>query len=164
MGKLIWTSLVVAIALMLLLAWRDGERRDARRAAATVSASASTPGNPLPAPPTASASQRSALPPPGEPPESVLVRFKHEEYDEIQRAGGMPVVVTATGQRLVLKPRIYAARKDGCRLLPGRTDAYECSLDMRVTLREGDREPGQHAERVHAYWDGQMGEWRRRPP
>jgi hypothetical protein len=76
MGKLVWTSLVVAIALMVLLAWR-------------------------------------------------------------------------------LKPRIYAARKDGCRLLPGRTDAYECGLDLRVTLREGDREPGPHAERVHAYWDGQ---------
>lgn len=94
-------------------------------------------------------------PAPGEPPEHVLVAIKTAEYEQINKAGGMPLTVTASGRSTVLKPKVWSARKNGpCRAMPGYVNTFECSLDMMVTLREGDTRPGKHAERVHVHWDG----------
>lgn len=101
-------------------------------------------------------------PPPGEPPEDVLLRFQAQEYEEINRAGGMKVTVSASGRQLVLKPKLHSGRKDSCRTVPNEpAGSYECGLDLMVTLREDDREPGQHGERQFVHWDGAAGEWRR---
>jgi len=105
---------------------------------------------------------RKLTPPPGEPPEDVIIRIKKSEYDAINAAGGMPVTVTASGRSTVLKPKIWSAKKvEPCRLQPrGPEGEYECSLDMMVTFREGDNKPSKHSERVAVYWDGVAGKWK----
>jgi hypothetical protein len=62
---------------------------------------------------------------------------------------------------MVLKPKIWEAHKDEpCRLLPqSDRGEYECSLNLMMTMREGDKKPGKHAERVHVSWDEVEGEW-----
>lgn len=108
----------------------------------------------------AARAQAPLTPAPGEPPEDVLIAVKAAEYARINKAGGMPVTVTASGRSAVLKPRIWSAKKDGpCRAVPRQPDTFECSLSMMVTLREGDTQPGQHAERVVVHWDGAKGQW-----
>lgn len=100
-------------------------------------------------------------PAPGEPPEDVLIAIQTAQYEQINKAGGMPVTVTATGRSTVLKPKIWSAKKDApCRAVPGQADTFECSLNMMVTLREGDNKPGKHAERLYVHWDGTNGEWK----
>jgi hypothetical protein len=62
---------------------------------------------------------------------------------------------------MVLKPKIWEAHKDEpCRRLPQSDPGeYECSLNLMMTMREGDNKPGKHAERVSVSWDEVEGEW-----
>jgi hypothetical protein len=101
----------------------------------------------------------------GGTPEDVLIATHKAEYEQINEAGGLPVTVPASGRSAVLKSRIWSAKKNGpCRAVPRQPDTFECSLDMMVTLREGDNKPGKHAERVYVHWDGEKGEWKRGMP
>jgi hypothetical protein len=114
---------------------------------------------------TTFAAAQALKPAPGEPPEDVLIAIQMAEYEQINKAGGMPVTVTASGGSAVLKPKIWSAKKDApCRAMPRHVDTFECSLNMMVTLREGDNEPGKHAERLYVQWDGTKGEWNRGTP
>jgi hypothetical protein len=96
-----------------------------------------------------------------EPTESDIVDILESQYDQINAAGGMPVTATASGNSMVLKPKIWEAHKDEpCRPVPGSNPGeYECSLNLMMTMREGDNEPGKHAERVFVSWDEVEGEW-----
>ena len=96
-----------------------------------------------------------------EPSESDIVSILESQYAQINAAGGMPVTVSASGKSMVLKPKIWEAHKDEpCRPLPQSDPGeYECSLNLMMTMREGDNEPGKHAERVHVSWDEVEGEW-----
>jgi hypothetical protein len=109
-----------------------------------------------------SSSSASGKPVPAEEPsESDIVSILESQYDRINAAGGMPVTVTASGKSMVLKPKIWEAHKDEpCRPVPGSNPGeYECSLNLMMTMREGDNEPGKHAERVFVSWDEVEGEW-----
>lgn len=95
-----------------------------------------------------------------EPSEAAIVKILERQYKAINRNGGMPVTVTASGKSLVLKPKIWEAHKDGCKPVPREPPGnYECSLNLMVTMLEGDDRPGQHAERVYVSWDETEGEW-----
>jgi hypothetical protein len=96
-----------------------------------------------------------------EPSESDIVSILESQYAQINAGGGMPVTATASGKSMVLKPKIWEAHKDEpCRPLPQSDPGeYECSLNLMMTMREGDNEPGKHAERVHVSWDEVEGEW-----
>lgn len=96
-----------------------------------------------------------------EPSESDIVRVLERQYAQINDAGGMPVTVTASGKSTVLKPKIWEAHKDEpCRPRPQSDPGeYECSLNLMMTMREGDNEPGKHSERVFVSWDEVEGEW-----
>jgi hypothetical protein len=112
-------------------------------------------------PSSGKAATKDLKPAPGEPPEDVLIAIQKAQYEQINKAGGMPVTVTASGRSAVLKPKIWSAKKDApCRAVPGQTDTFECSLNMMVTLREGDNKPGKHAERLYVHWDGAKREWK----
>ncbi len=109
---------------------------------------------------SASSSASKAVPA-EEPSESDIVSILESQYAKINAAGGMPVTVTASGKSTVLKPKIWEAHKDEpCRPLPrSKPGEYECSLNLMMTMREGDDEPGQHSERVFVSWDEVEGEW-----
>jgi hypothetical protein len=67
-------------------------------------------------PSSKAAANQGLKPTPGEPPEHVLIAIKKAEYEQINKAGGMPVTVTASGRSAVLKPKIWSATKDApCR-------------------------------------------------
>lgn len=162
MGKWLWVGVGALAAAAAAAAWRSGTRVEAtsmvQSTAPQRSAAKTATPDRLTSPPAA----RAGKPPPGEPPEDVLLRFQKEEYDEINRAGGMKVVVSATGREILLKPKLYSGRKDSCRPVPREPEgSYECGLSLMVTLREGDNKPGQHAERQFVHWDAEAGEWRR---
>lgn len=149
-------------AVVAGVAWRSGTK--AKAPPVVQSAVPQQPAAKTVAPdrPSDRATSSAGKLPPGEPPEDVLLRFQEEEYDEINRAGGLKLVVSATGREVVLKPKLYSGRKDSCQPVPHEPEgSYECGLSLMVTLREGDNRPGQHGERQFVHWDGVAGEWKR---
>ena len=101
--------------------------------------------------------------PEGEPSEADVRRIITEQYEQIDKAGGLPVTMTATGQSAVLRGKVFEARKESCRKLPGAEPGeWECSANLMVGLCSGDcdpakEEPLQHAERVYIRWNSEQG-------
>jgi hypothetical protein len=166
MSRWIWVGFGLLIVVIAVMAWRSRTEVDALRIAQGMAQNDAASKSATPS----TSSDRSTSPtstptmtaPPGEPPEDVLLRFQKDEYDEITRAGGMKVTVTASGHQILLKPKLYSGRKDYCRPVPREPEgSYECGLSLIVTLREGDNQPGQHGERQFVHWDGVAGEWKR---
>ena len=94
------------------------------------------------------------------PSEEELFRFLQAAYQRIRDAGGMPVTVTANGASTVLQPRVYSLTKNECKpMVVGKPHAYECSVSAMVTLREHDRKPLPHGERIRVRWDPVQGVW-----
>ena len=115
---------------------------------------------PSPAPTAAKAS--TGVPVPSEEPsEAVLSKLAFELYDQIEKAGGMPVTLTATGKSLTLHPKLYEARKEkNCDPTPKRPAGwYECHLILKLSLSPGGRNPSEKAERLPVKWDPKKGEW-----
>ncbi len=99
-------------------------------------------------------------PPPGEPPEAALRKLEFQRYEMIEKAGGIPVTITATGRQLVLKPKLYSVRKKSCRPTPQAPDGwYECSLTISLSLAEDGSDPAEQGERIGVKWDGSKAEW-----
>lgn len=97
---------------------------------------------------------------PGEPPEEVLRKLEFQRYREIEKAGGLPVTVTATGRQLVLKPKLYSVRKEDCKPMPQSSAGwYECSLTISVSLAEDGSDPSEQGERIAVRWDGRKKDW-----
>ena len=164
MSKWAWVGIGALVAAVAALAWRSGIRDGSTPVAQSEAPRQSGAKTTAPNAPSdrATSPAAAAKPPPGEPPEDVLLRFLKEEYDEINRAGGMKAVVSATGREILLKPKLYSGRKDSCRPVAREPEgSYECGLSLMVTLREGDNKPGQHAERQFVHWDAVAGEWKR---
>jgi hypothetical protein len=114
------------------------------------------------APPSASPSPNAAAAAPRvddivEPDEATLRRIEFENYAEIERLGGMPLVVTQTGQRITLHPRLYDVRKEECHKLAQATGEWECGVKITLTLRSGDN-PSSQGERVFVK-RGPKGDW-----
>lgn len=94
-----------------------------------------------------------------EPPAEVVERLQFEEYAEIEKAGGLPVQITATGQNLVLHPKLYSARKDSCRRLHQNIGGgYECHLTIRLSLDPDGRDPSEQGSRMFLH-RAENGEW-----
>jgi len=93
-----------------------------------------------------------------EPDEASLERVLRAQYAEIERQGGMPLIVTATGQRIVIHPRLYSLKKTGCRRLGGvGASEWECTASIMGTLRAGDK-PLPSGERLTVK-RGPTGDW-----
>lgn len=123
------------------------------------------PAKPLAeSPPPATAKASTGVPVPAEEPsEAVLSKLAFELYDQIEKAGGLPVTLTATGKSLTLHPKLYGARKEkNCDPTPQRPAGwYECHLILKMSLSPGGRNPSEKAERLGVKWDPK-GEWVRR--
>jgi hypothetical protein len=92
-----------------------------------------------------------------EPDEATLRRIEFDRYAQIERLGGMPLVVTQTGQRITLHPKLYDVRKEECHRLPQATGEWECGVTITLSLRPGDS-PGSQGERVFVR-RGPAGDW-----
>ncbi|MEO7640057.1 MAG: hypothetical protein ABI919_11085 [Ramlibacter sp.] len=122
------------------------------------------PGKPSaasPSPAPAIAKATAGAPVPGEEPsEAVLRKLEFQRYEMIDKAGGMPVTMTATGKSLTLHPKLYEVRKEkGCDPTPQAPPGwYECHLIIKLSLSPGGRDPSEQGERIGVKWDPK-GEW-----
>lgn len=102
--------------------------------------------------------------PSGEPSDADVRRLIVELYERIEQAGGFPATATATGQPLLIRSKIFDARKQSCKQLPkARPGEWECVASLRVGMCNGDcdpamEEPLQKAERIRIRWDP-SGRW-----
>ena len=103
--------------------------------------------------------------PAGEPPADVVRDLMFEEYAELEKAGPMPATVTASGQALKLRAKLFDARKEECRPRPQQPPGrYECTLTIKLSLT-GDgsdparEEPSEQGARLGVTWDAAAGRW-----
>ena len=89
-----------------------------------------------------------------EPSEDDLRRLGFQTYEAIEQAGGIPVTVTATGQSLTLRPKLYDVRKNSCKPSPHSPPGwYECSLTIKLSLKADGSNPSEQGERLDVKWD-----------
>lgn len=94
-----------------------------------------------------------------EPSAADVRRIAIERYERLERAGGLPATMTATGQSMVLHGKVFDARKESCRRLPGaKPGEWECEAELMMGLCADDcdpsaEEPLPKGERVAIRWD-----------
>lgn len=117
---------------------------------------------PMPRDATEAPQVRKGIPMPSEEPSAEVVRtLAFQEYEAIEKAGGLPVTFTATGKSTVLHPKLYEARKDSCHRLPQSLPyEYECDLMIRLSLAQDGSDPSWQGSRLGVKWDSIQGEWR----
>lgn len=97
--------------------------------------------------------------PDAEPSAEDVRRLSIEIYERLENAGGMPVTMTATGQSMVVHSKVFDARKESCRRLPGaKPGEWECEAELMMGTCSGDcdpstEEPLPKGERVPIRWD-----------
>lgn len=105
-------------------------------------------------------------PVPAEEPSAADVRRAlFDQYARLEEAGGMSATMTATGQSLLIRAKLFDATKRSCRQLPSaKPGEWECEADTMMGLCNGDcdpadEEPLPHAERVYLRWDPAQGRY-----
>lgn len=89
----------------------------------------------------------------------MLRELEFQTYAEIEKMGGLPVTMTATGKSLTLHPKLYAVRKDKCTPTPQAAAGwYECELTIKISLSPDGSDPSEKGERIGVKWDPK-GEW-----
>ena len=94
-----------------------------------------------------------------EPSAGDVRRLSIEMYERLEKAGGLPVTMTATGQSMVLHGKVFDARKESCNRLPGaKPGEWMCEAELMVGLCSGDcdpsaEEPLPKGERIPIRWD-----------
>jgi hypothetical protein len=146
-------SLIAAALALCLAACTDPQPADAGDAAPGATAgsvSSAAAEHPVPA---------------GEPPADVVRDLIFEEYAELEKAGPMPMTVTASGQPLKLRAKLFDARKETCSPRPQQPPGhYECTLTIKLSLT-GDgsdparEEPSEQGARLGVKWDAASGRW-----
>lgn len=97
--------------------------------------------------------------PDDEPTAADVRRLVIERYERLEQAGGLPMTMTATGQPLVLHTKVFEARKESCRRLPGaKPGEWECEAEAMMGMCNGDcdpstEEPLPKGERLGIRWD-----------
>ncbi|MFT3755218.1 MAG: hypothetical protein QM769_04625 [Pseudoxanthomonas sp.] len=88
-----------------------------------------------------------------------------ELYDQLEKAGGLPVTITATGRSTVFRAELYDARKKSCRALPQAIpNDWECTAELSMSLCSGDCEPSfqdrsTKDERISLRWNPAQGRY-----
>jgi len=106
-----------------------------------------------------------AVPVPEEEPSDAVVRELMFEKDrELERLGGMPVTMTATGQNSTIRSKLHEAKKEKCTPTPQAPPGwYECELTIKLSMASGgkdpaDVEPSEQGARLGVKWDP-SGKW-----
>lgn len=103
--------------------------------------------------------------PEDEPPADVVRALMFEEYEELEKLGGMPATVSASGKQLVLRAKLFEASKKECRPRPQRpAGEFECSLTILVSITgdgsdPADETPSEQGARIGIKWDAGQGKW-----
>lgn len=103
--------------------------------------------------------------PEGEPPADVVRALMFEEYEDLEKLGGMPATVSASGKQLLLRAKLFEATKKECRPQPQRpAGEFECSLTILVSMTgdgsdPANETPSEQGARIGIRWDPAKGKW-----
>lgn len=102
--------------------------------------------------------------PDAEPSEAVLRKLQFQQYEEIEKAGGLPLTVSASGKSFTLRIKLYEVRKEGCKPSPqSPKGSYECNLLLTSSWsKDGGLsydEPSEKGARFGVKWDAEAGAW-----
>ena len=102
--------------------------------------------------------------PDAEPSEAVLRKLVFQQYDEIEKAGGLPLTVSASGKSFTLRIKLYDVRKESCKPSPqSPKGSYECDLLLLSSWSTDGGvhfdEPSEKGARFGVKWDDKAGEW-----
>lgn len=117
------------------------------------------------APSSGQTAEASVPVPEGEPPADVVRALMFEEYEELEKLGGLPATVSASGKQLVLRAKLFEATKKECRPQPQRpAGEFECSLTILVSITgdgsdPADETPSEQGARIGIKWDAARGRW-----
>lgn len=118
--------------------------------------------------PVPASAPREIPPPAGEPLADVVTALYREEIDAVRAAGGLPMVVSATGRQITLMPKVHGAWMDACQRVPQSPPGHwECTLTVKLALEQlplqslAQRadEPSVQGARIFIRWDGRAGRW-----
>lgn len=116
-------------------------------------------------PPSETTAEASVPVPEGEPPADVVRALMFEEYEELEKLGGMPATVSASGKQLLLRAKLFEATKKECRPQPQRpAGEFECSLTILVSMTgdgsdPANETPSEQGARIGIKWDPAQGKW-----
>jgi len=94
-----------------------------------------------------------------EPSAADVRRIAIAMYERLEQAGGVAATMTSTGQSMVLHAKVFDARKESCRRLPGaKPGEWECEAELMMGMCTGNcdpsaEEPLPKGERVGIRWD-----------
>lgn len=103
--------------------------------------------------------------PEGEPPADVVRALMFEQYEDLEKLGGLPATVSASGKQLVLRAKLFEATKKECRPQPQRpAGEFECSLTILVSMTgdgsdPANETPSEQGARIGIRWDPGKGKW-----
>ena len=98
-----------------------------------------------------------------EPSAADVRRIAIDRYERLEKAGGLPVTMTANGKSMVLHAKVFDVRKESCRKLPSsKPGEWECEAELMMGLCADDcdpsaEEPLPKGERVFIRWDPAQG-------
>lgn len=105
------------------------------------------------------------VPAPEDEPSNTVVRdLIYEQYDEIDKMGGLPVTATASGKSFQLRAKLFDAKKEACTRTPQTPPGwYTCVLTIRTSLTSNGTEPteedsSEQGARIGVKWD-KSGKW-----
>lgn len=110
----------------------------------------------------ASSTQSTAIAAPAEEPsEKVLSKLEFQAYEELEKAGGVPMQIQTSERQATSVPmraKLHEVHKDKCDRSPiGDGSWYECTLTIKLSLNGG--KPGVQGARLGVKWDSKKGEW-----
>ena len=115
---------------------------------------------------TLNASAPKLIPAPDtEPSEAVLRKLQFQENDEIEKAGGLPLTVTASGKSFTLRIKLLDVHKEkSCDPTPQAEKGwFECHLILTSSWSTNGGvsydKPSDKPARFGVKWDGKLGEW-----
>lgn len=100
--------------------------------------------------------------PDAEPSAADVRRIAFDIYERLEKDGGLPATMTATGQSMVIHAKVFDARKESCRRLPqAKPGEWECEAELMMALCTGncdpsDEEPLPKGERLPVRWDAKQ--------
>lgn len=82
-----------------------------------------------------------------EPDEADLFAADTARYEAVEKAGGLALTVTQTGQRVPLHPKLWSLHKNSCK--PSwPAGAWECDATIDISLMPGGKYRGTQGERL----------------
>lgn len=97
-----------------------------------------------------------------EPSAAVVEALEMQRYEVIKNAGGLNMVLSATGQKVSLGPHVQKVTKQSCKAIPNMAQTmYECHSTLLMKLNDQDKTT-ERPSRIFITVNPMTGKWARR--